>query len=554
VSPRTRSLGGDTAASERARLVPRNLRIDTAGRRLRPGRALVAGLLAAVVATAGCTLPVFSPADDGSPRAGGSAVDQPSVPGAAASWRPCPEVPRELVGRTAPGMTYDCATVAVPRDWANPTAGPTYDVALLRVRANDQRDRIGSLVLNPGGPGGSGVDIAVYLTFGEALGGLPPQVTQRFDVVGFDPRGVGRSSPLRCISDAEHDQTFSADPDPLSQAEFDEVVALNDRIGKECGAKYGDQLPLFSTEQAARDLDSVRAAVGDPKLTYLGFSYGTLLGATYAQLYPANVRALVLDGAVDPKQDFVTGSEAQAKGFERAFANFTAWCTRTPAKCPIAPDARKAVVDAIAKAEAAPATGRGGRQATDGWVFLALISSLYTESGWEQLAEAIKTLQGGDPAGVFRLADTYAERKPNGAYTNLFDANTAVNCADTATQPDAARVRQLQGEWRKKYPVFGAPLAVGMLPCAYWPGKRDPYPVGPATGAPPIVVVGTTGDPATPYENTAALASMLGVGHVLTWEGEGHTAYPSTACIKNAVDAYLIDLTVPTEGLRCPAR
>jgi pimeloyl-ACP methyl ester carboxylesterase len=301
-------------------------------------------------------------------------------------------------------------------------------------------------------------------------------------------------------------------------------------------------------------MDAVRAAVGDEKLTYLGFSYGTLLGATYAQLFPQKVRALVLDGAVNPKQDFVAGSESQAKGFERAFTNFTSWCARTPAKCPIAPDARRAVTDMLAKAEASPVKGQDGRDATDGWVFLSLISSLYTEEGWEEFAKAIAALQGGDPTGVFGLADAYADRKPNGSYTNLFDANLAVNCADSDDAPTAERIRQLQGEWRRKYPLFGASLAVGMLPCTYWPGKRDPYPVGPAQGAPPIVVVGTTGDPATPYENTAELANMLGTGRVLTWEGEGHTAYPSTRCIVQAVDAYLIDLTVPREGLRCPPR
>jgi pimeloyl-ACP methyl ester carboxylesterase len=519
----------------------------------RTSRLGLAGLLATIVLTAGCTVPVLAP-----DSAGDAAADGPSgigsVPGTQASWRRCPEVPRKLVGRAATGMTYECATIAVPRDWAAPTAGGTYDVALLRVRSKDQTDRVGSLVLNPGGPGGSGVDFAVYLSFGQALGGLPTAITRRFDIVGFDPRGVGRSSPIKCITDAEQDATFAADPDPVSQAEFDTNVALNKEVAAGCGARYGTQLPLFSTEQAAKDLDAVRAAVGDQKLSYLGFSYGTLLGATYAQLFPTKVRAMVLDGAINPKLGFVAGSESQAMGFERALTNFATWCTKTPAKCPIAPNARKAVTDAIAVAEKSPAKGRDGRDATDGWVFLALISSLYTESGWLQLAKAVDQLRGGDPKGIFELADGYADRTSDGHYTNLFDANLAVNCADSADAPTVERVRQLQGEWRKKYPVFGAPIAVGMLPCTFWPGRRDPYPAGPATGAPPIVVVGTTGDPATPYENTAQLAGMLGVGRVLTWEGEGHTAYPSTPCIVAAVDAYLTDLTVPAEGLRCPAK
>nr|BFE68745.1 hypothetical protein GCM10020092_020460 [Actinoplanes digitatis] len=202
----------------------------------------------------------------------------------------------------------------------------------------------------------------------------------------------------------------------------------------------------------------------------------------------------------------------------------------------------------MAKADASPVEGEDGRAATSGWIFYAVIASLYTEPGWQQLAKAVADLQGGDPSGIFDLADQYADRKPDGTYSNLFDANLAVNCADTDKAPTAERVRQLQSDWRKKYPLFGAPLAIGMLSCTFWPGAKDPYPAGPATGAPPIVVVGTTGDPATPYENTAELASMLGTGRVLTWEGEGHTAYPSTKCIVAAVDAYLIDLKVPSGG------
>jgi hypothetical protein len=250
----------------------------------------------------------------------------------------------------------------------------------------------------------------------------------------------------------------------------------------------------------------------------------------------------------------VDGSEEQAKGFERAFSNFTSWCKAHGATCPISADPRGAVTDALAKAKASPVQNSDGREATAGWIFVGLIASLYTESGWQALAKAIDSLQAGSAHGIFQLADQYADRKANGSYSNLFDANLMVNCADAADVPSIDRIKQLQGQWRKKYPLFGAALAVGMMPCLFWPGQHDPYPHAAAVGAPPIVVVGTTGDPATPYENTARLASMLGVGHVLTWEGEGHTAYPSTSCIVKAVDSYLIDLTVPKEGLHCPAK
>ncbi|WP_423791082.1 alpha/beta hydrolase [Micromonospora cathayae] len=519
-------------------------------------RRTLAGLVASALVVAGCTVPAFAP------RAEVEGEPSAAAPGAAPRWRACPEVADEVAGRAAPDMRYECARISVPRRWsasgtaatAGPGSGGTFEIALLRARSTKQRDRIGSLVVNPGGPGGSGVDTAVYLSFGPAFGGLPGTVTERFDIVGFDPRGVSRSSPVECVSDADLDASFGYDPDPESAAQFDGLVALNQRIGQGCGQRYGDQLPLYGTEQAARDLDAVRAAVGDQKLTYLGYSYGTLLGAVYAQLYPQRVRALVFDGAVDPRQGVVAASESQAKGFERAFDNFVRWCAGNADRCPLAPDARGAVTSAIDKARVSPVEGTDGRRATSGWVFYAVISSLYTEQGWQELARAIEKLDGGDPADVFRLADAYAGRNPDGTYSNLFDANLAVNCADEDEKPSRQRIRELQGQWRAAYPLFGPALAVGMLTCLEWPGRPDPYPTGKADGAPPILVVGTTGDPATPYEQTPALAEMLGVGRVLTWDGEGHTAYPQTACVTNAVDAYLLDLTVPREGLRCPAR
>ncbi|MEH0842017.1 alpha/beta hydrolase [Micromonospora sp. CPCC 205711] len=522
---------------------------------MRRVRLTLAGFVAAALLGAGCTMPAFAPRTEGEGTA--------AAPGSAPDWRDCPEVAEDLVGRGASGMRYQCAKISVPRNWgsgaasgatAGPGSGETFEIALLRARSSKQRGRIGSLVINPGGPGGSGVDTAVYLSFGSAFGGLPASITDRFDIVGFDPRGVSRSSPVKCISDADLDTSFGYDPDPRGQESFDDYVALNRKVGRGCGNRYGDQLPLYGTEQAARDMDAVRAAVGDDKLTYLGYSYGTLLGATYAQLYPQRVRALVLDGAVDPQQKLIAGSESQAKGFERAFGNFARWCAANAGRCPIAPDARAAVTSAIDKARVSPAKGADGREATSGWVFYAVISSLYTESGWEELARAIDRLEGGDPTEVFKLADAYAGRGEDGHYSNLFDANLAINCADETEKPSREQIRQLQSQWRQKYPLFGPSLAVGMLGCVEWPGQRDPYPTGKAVGAPPIVVVGTTGDPATPYEQTARLASMLGVGRVLTWEGEGHTAYPQTACVTDAVDAYLISLIVPRPGLRCPAR
>jgi pimeloyl-ACP methyl ester carboxylesterase len=504
-------------------------------------------VLAVALAVGGCTAPgtrlVSTAGRIAQPSA--AAAPSPSIP--PANWAPCPDVWRGVLDRQPANVSFDCATIRVPQNWAHPGDGPTFDIALVRGRATEQRDRIGSLLINPGGPGASGFDYAVYRATS-----LPAEITRRFDIVGFDPRGVGRSSPVRCFSDADLDTNFAADPDPVTQQDFDVSVALSRRFAQQCGDRYGATLPLFSTEQAARDLEAIRLAVGDPKLTYLGYSYGTLLGAVYAQLFPASVRALVLDGAIDPMLHSEAAMENQARGFELAFNDFATWCAKTPAECAVAPDARAAVVNALQQARLSPVPGKG-RNATAGWVFTAVLAALYNQSGWRVLANALRDLRGGQPSLLFALADSYADRDPNGHYSNLFDANAAVNCTDSDDTPTLDRIRVLQAQWRVKYPIFGPAMALNLI-CAQWPGKHDPYPTGPAAGAPPVVVIGTTGDPATPYEQAPALAKMLGDGTVVTWQGEGHTAYPRTRCVTDAVDRYLVDLKVPAEGLTCPAQ
>jgi pimeloyl-ACP methyl ester carboxylesterase len=484
------------------------------------------------------------------PVPGSSFVERPAV------WTPCPDIAEDMTGSANAAFTFDCATIQVPQDWHSPNNGKTFDIAIVRARSNSQKNRIGSLVVNPGGPGGSGVQLAAGLVDSQSSLALPSAITDRFDIVGFDPRGVGESTEVQCLTPATEDSLFGADPDPATQGDFDAVVALNKAAVAPCLAKYGSELPLFSTEQASRDIDAVRVAVGDTKLTYLGYSYGTLLGATYAQLFPQNVRALVLDGTIDPKQDAVQRSQSQAGGFEHAFNDFSTWCKANASKCPIASDPLGEVMAAVAKGRTSPVTGPDGRRATAGWIITGVSEAMYTQSEWPTMATAIAQLKSGTATGIFQLADEYAERSPNGQYSNLFDANDAVNCADLANEPTVAQVRTYQLAWRVTYPLFGAALATGMLTCAVgvWPGARDPYPTGAATGAPPIVLVGTTGDPATPYAQTAKLAAMLGDAHIVTWEGEGHTAYPQTTCIINAVDAYLINLTVPAAGLTCPAK
>lgn len=518
--------------------------------RNRPVYRLVSGLLAIGLLATGCTgpWPTTSQSATGTVAAGEPAI-----------WQPCPELLTELLGDIAPPglleqlarrVTFDCATVAVPQDWDRPQSPERFELAVVRARSTRQHDRIGSLLINPGGPGGSGVEAAVFLALGPILGGLPDAVTERFDLVGFDPRGVGRSAPVECLTDEEREESYGADPDPVSREAFDAVVAEVQEQAQRCGAKYGEALGRLSTRQTAHDLEALRQAVGDEKLTYLGYSYGTLLGAVYAQLYPEKIRAMVLDGAVDPQQDLLEASEGQARGFERALDNFNTWCA-SRLECPLRPSARAAVTEAIERARTAPVPGPDGREATAGWVFLAVVSTLYSQELWPRLANALDELERGNASGVFELADIYTRREPDGGYPNMSDANTAITCLDTPGGVTSEQARQLQEQWRRQYPVFGAPLAVSTLACLGWPVPPDPYPVGPAVGAPPIMVIGTRGDPATPYESTTRLAEMLGVGFVVTWEGEGHTAYPEAQCIADVVNDYLLDLTVPPAGTTC---
>jgi pimeloyl-ACP methyl ester carboxylesterase len=496
--------------------------------------AFTAALMTLVVAVSGCTpdtpTPTPSPGDSTHP----------------VTWVDCRQDARKTNSDLPRSMTAECGTVRVPQDWANADNGKTFDIAVMRIYTGDAKDKKGSVLTNPGGPGGSGLDFLPHLA--PKLSALMEDLI----VVTFDPRGVGKSAPVDCISDEDLDASFAYEPDPVSQAAFDGNVDIARRIGDGCGAKYGDDLRLFSTEQTARDMDAIRGAIGDEKLTYLGYSYGTLLGAVYAEILPTKVRAMVLDGAVDPQQSPVEASEGQAMGFERALSNFTEWCKTSGARCPIAADPKGAITAALDKARTAPVKAANGRVATAGWILWGIVFAMYSEDSWQYVGPAINNLSRGDPTLILAMADAYAERDENGHYSNLFDANNAVNCAD-AEYPTVAEIRDLQSQWRPKYPIFGATLAMGLLNCSVWPGKKDPYPVGPATGAPPIVVVGTTGDPATPYESTMKLANMLGVGQVVTWEGEGHTAYPETSCIRRAVDNYLIDLTIPAKDLRCPA-
>ena len=520
----------------------------TAHRRL---AATAGALLAIAGALAGCT----SSGDHAGTAASSTAATSSAAPEAKPiDWQDCTgQIQPIIAGR--PGsdrpLSFQCGSTEVPVSYSDP-AGGTLKLFLVKATLAGQANRIGSLVINPGGPGESATDAAVQ----SALT-LPTDVLGRFDVVGVDPRGVGLSTPaVQCISEQQKDQLFAADPRATDAASLAAAFSRVDAIGQACASKYKKALGAFDTVDTARDMDLVRQSLGDEQLTYLGYSYGTTLGSTYAELFPDRVRAMVLDGAVDPNLDQQAAAESQAASFERAFDAFGANCIALISGCPLGADPRAFVNDLLAQAAATPIpSSRAGetRQATPGLVINGIRSALYQTSAWPQLAQSLAAARTGDAAGILSLADTYTGRNDDGSYTNAVDADVAVTCADSTEKFTQEQVGALATDWNAKYPLFGADAALGLYTCSAWDAPRTPLPARHAAGSAPILVIGTKGDPVTQVQGAVDMAQDLASGVLLTWEGSAHTAYPKTDCVTKAVDAYLIDLTAPQDGLTCPA-
>lgn len=472
-----------------------------------------------------------------------------------AQWRDCTTQIKPLIAGQPGGdrdLSFECGRLDVPISYKEPR-GATMPLFLVRVKLAGQTDRIGSLVVNPGGPGASGSDAAIALA-----AKLPVEVLQRFDLVGFDPRGVGLSTPVECIPSELKDRIVAAQPRPTSDQQIADAFSLARTVAKGCLDKYGDALGTFNTVDTARDLDRIRAALGDEKLTYLGYSYGTTLGSVYAHLFPGRVRAMVLDGAVDPDADPKAQAEAEAAALEKGFDAFAQNCTGLASGCPIGGDPRQFVQDLMTKADQAPIpSAKQGetRKATGGVVLDAVRAALYDPASWPQLAQSLAAAQKGDSQGLFSLADSYSGRLEDGHYSNLMDALLTIDCADTPTkqQPGETEIKSLVADWNQKYPLFGAGEAVSLYTCSPWKIPRTPLPQRDAAGSAPIVVVGNTGDPVTPMQGATDLARDLKTGVLLTWQGQGHTSYPKSQCLIDNVDRYLIDLAAPHNGLTCPA-
>ncbi len=314
-------------------------------------------------------------------------------------------------------------------------------------------DNVPALLVNPGGPGGSGLALPIQLA-----PAISDDVLMHYDLVGFDPRGVGVSNPIQCVSDAQKDKLTALDPDIRTPAGFAIAKAAADEVATACSAKYGAALADYNTVFTAMDMDKIRAAMGDAQLNYLGFSYGTELGGVYAHLYPSKIRVAVLDGAVDPTLDSITGFATQVAGFESAFDQFAADC-KTKSPCKSIGDPRTVVENLAAQANITPIkSSRAGetRTADGAIVLLGVLSALYDQSEWPTLGAAIIQAQAGDSKGLFALADEYSDRNDDGTYyDNIFDANTAISCNDSAPGPTDAVISATAADWATKYPMFG---------------------------------------------------------------------------------------------------
>ncbi|CDO06507.1 alpha/beta hydrolase [Mycolicibacterium cosmeticum] len=477
----------------------------------------------------------------------GRAVISAPRPGSPVQWAPC----KASSGESRIPSGAECGFISVPVNYDKPD-GDVAQLAMIRFKATGQK--IGTLFVNPGGPGESGVESAVSL-----VGTMPESVRQHFDLVGFDPRGVGSSKPaLWCNSDEDNDR-LRADPQvDYSPEGVAHIEAETKDFVARCQQKMGDEfLENVGTVSVAKDLDAMRQAVGDDKLTYLGYSYGTRIGGTYAELFPDKVRAMILDGAVDPNADPVEADIRQAKAFQTAFDNYAADCATNP-DCPLGTDPAKAVdvyhslVNPLVD-KPAPTKDPRGLSYSD--AIVGTILPLYSPNLWRHLTKGLTELKNGRGDTMLALADLYMGRDADGHYNNSTDVRVAVNCVDEPPITDRATVVDEDRRAREVAPFMSYGDFTGHAPlgtCAFWPvpPTSTPHQLK-VSGLPPTLVVSTTNDPATPYQAGVDLAKQLG-GALLTFEGTQHTVvFQGNTCVDDIAAKYLVDVVVPPPGARC---
>jgi pimeloyl-ACP methyl ester carboxylesterase len=456
---------------------------------------------------------------------------------------------QELKWRDCYG-NYQCSSLLVPIDYADLSQG-AFTLALLRFQALDQDRRIGSLLVNPGGPGSSGVDYAYNAEYI-----VSPEILERFDIVGFDPRGVGDSAAIKCLSDAETDASFAADPKPDDEAEFALFISDARDYFAKC-SENTKHLINYSTLNSARDLEVLRAVLGDEKLNFLGKSYGTYLGTLFAELFPESVGRFVLDGAVDPNSSNREAVLGQAIGFESALNAFISNCLKI-SSCALTGDlqsARTQVINLLAKTAITPLESKSGREVTEGLVLLGIASALYdSESGWPVLRDAFKEATLGTGTSFLTLADQYAGRQENGSYlSNENDALQVISCLDQNELETVSVFKKGVAEFSDRAPIFGPYLAYAGLACRYLPnlGRVEQIEIE-SINTKPILVIGTTRDPATPYKWAQSLAKIFSSALLITLDGDGHTGHGrGSTCVDSAVDRYLLTGITPKSELFC---
>lgn len=456
---------------------------------------------------------------------------------------------QELDWRACYG-NYQCSNLLVPINYQDLSVG-ALSLALLRYQALDQDRRIGSLVVNPGGPGASGLDYAY-----NAENIVSPAILERFDIVGFDPRGVGESAPIKCLSDAETDASFASDSKPDNDAEFVKLIRDAKDYFAKCAANT-EHLTGYSTLNSARDLEILRSALGDEKLNFLGKSYGTYLGTIYAELFPDSVGRFVLDGAVDPNADNFESTLGQAVGFELALDAFIRDCLENSA-CTFTgslQNARNQIVELLAKSSNSPLKSKSDREVTESLVLLGIASALYdSESGWPVLRDAFKEAISGSGESFLKLSDQYAGRQENGSYlSNENDALQVISCIDQNESETVSTFKRGAVEFAEKAPIFGPYLAYAGYACRYLPNLSSVEQVEITTLATePILIIGTTRDPATPYKWAQALAKVFLASTLISFDGDGHTGYGrGSTCVDSAVDRYLLTGATPKSALFC---
>jgi pimeloyl-ACP methyl ester carboxylesterase len=445
-----------------------------------------------------------------------------------------------------------CARLAVPIDYSHPD-GDTVKLAVLKVEAKSPSERIGSLLVNPGGPG---APATAYASAADFIVTKP--VRAAYDIVGFDPRGVANSSPIKCLNDREVDSFMGSDPTPDDTTEVQQFADAAKAFADKCKANGGPLLGHVSTIEAAKDMDVLRAVLGETKLDYMGKSYGTFLGATYADLFPSKVGRFVLDGAEDPNLTSSQLNEGQAIGFENATRVYVQHCV-DKGDCPLGDSLESGMQELRGflkelDSRPLPLDDPYVKQLTEGWASVGVAVAMYDEGLWDALTEALRDAFRGNAEPLMTLAEEYAHRTSKGTYAdNLMQVIYAVNCLDRPSSKDLSFYESEARRLSTKAPTWGPYLARSTLPCAFWPvPPSNAAKKITAAGSGPIVVVGTTRDPATPYKWAQALATELENGHLITFDGDGHTAYTrSNSCVDDAVDAYLLEGIVPPAGLKC---